>query len=188
MALRCFIAVTLPEPLKQSLAGVSNSLKETGADVKWVRERNLHITLKFLGATGEERVEEIISSLRKKLSPSPSFYIRIGEVGSFPAGRHPRVIWIGIQDYGSLKEIYHAVEAVMTQFGYPPEDRPFSPHLTIGRIRSPRKVIELTRRMEEFRTTDFGEFKVEGVALMKSELKPGGAEYESLAEIPLEGG
>jgi 2'-5' RNA ligase len=187
MALRCFIAVTLPALLRQSLGGLTKSLKETGADVKWVAEGNLHITLKFLGATDGEKVDGITAALRKKLSPHPPFYIKIGGVGCFPGGRHPRVIWVGIQDYGPLEGIYSETEAVMAQFGYPSEDRPFSPHLTVGRVRSQTKVAELLKRMEEFRTADFGELEVKGVALMKSELKPGGAEYSSLAEIPLEG-
>jgi 2'-5' RNA ligase len=187
MALRCFIAVTLPAPLKQSVGKMMKSLRETGADVRWVPEENLHLTLKFLGATGEEQMEGITGALRKKISPHPPFYITIGGVGCFPGGRHPRVIWVGIQEYGPLEDIYRAVEDVMTQFGYPPEDRPFSPHLTIGRVRSGKRLAEALKRLDEFRAVVFDEFEVKGVTLMKSELKPGGAEYSSLAEIPLEG-
>lgn len=188
MALRCFIAVTLPASLKQAVGSVTNSLKETGADVKWVPEENLHLTMKFLGATDEGKVDEITGALRKKISPRPPFYIKIGGVGSFPGGRHPRVIWVGIQENGHLEDIYQSVEDVMRKFGYPPEDRPFSPHLTIGRVRSGKRLSEMLKKLDEFRAADFAELEVKGVTLMKSELKPGGAEYSSLAEIPLEGG
>ena len=187
MALRCFIAVALPAALQQSVGKMIRGLSETGADVKWVPEQNLHLTLKFLGATGEEKIEEMTGALRKKLSPYHPFYITIGGVGSFPGGRHPRVIWVGIQEYGPLEDIYREVEDVMTQHGYPPEDRPFSPHLTIGRVRSGKRLAEVLKRLEELRAVSFDEFEVKGVTLMKSELKPGGAEYSSLAEIPLEG-
>ncbi len=187
MALRCFIAVTLPAPLKQSVGKMMRSLRETGADVKWIPEQNLHITLKFLGATDEEKIEEITGALRKKISPRPAFYITIGGVGSFPGGRHPRVIWVGIQEYGPLEYIYSDVEEAMTKFGYPPEDRPFSPHLTIGRVRSGKRLPEVLKRLDELRAASFDGFEVKGVTLMKSDLKPGGAEYSSLAEIPLEG-
>ncbi len=187
MALRCFIAVTLPAPLKQSVGEMMRSLGETGADVKWVPEQNLHLTLKFLGAIGEEKIEEMTGALRKKLSPYRPFYITIGGVGCFPGGRHPRVIWVGIQEYGPLEDIYREVEGVMKQFGYPPEDRPFSPHLTIGRVRSGKRLAEVLKRLDELRAVDIGEFEVKGVTFMKSELKPGGAEYSSLAEIQLEG-
>ncbi|MDA8242082.1 MAG: RNA 2',3'-cyclic phosphodiesterase [Nitrospiraceae bacterium] len=187
MALRCFIAVALPAAVKQSVGKMIRGLSETGADVKWVPEQNLHLTLKFLGATGEEKIEEMSGALRKKLSPYRPFYITIGGVGSFPGGRHPRVIWVGMQDYAPLEDIYREVEGVMTQLGYPQEDRPFSPHLTIGRVRSGKRLMEVLKRLDELRAVSFDEFEVKGVTLMKSELKPGGAEYSSLAEIPLEG-
>ncbi|MFI5295114.1 MAG: RNA 2',3'-cyclic phosphodiesterase [Thermodesulfovibrionales bacterium] len=187
MALRCFIAVTLPGPLKKAVGEVMAKLKESGADIKWVPYENLHLTLKFLGATSEEVVDEIKGALYKKLSRYAAFYIRIGGVGYFPGGRNPRVIWIGIEEQGSLADISRDVEEVMLKFGYPREARPFSPHLTIGRVRSPKRVAEVIKRLDEFRTMAFDEFEVKGVTLMKSELKPGGAEYTGLAEISLEG-
>lgn len=187
MALRCFIAVALPGPLKRAVGEVILKLKESGADIKWVPHENLHLTLKFLGATGEELIGEIKGALNKKLSHYAPFYIKIGGVGYFPGGRTPRVIWVGIEEPGSLADIYADVENVMVKFGYPREERPFSPHLTIGRVRSPKRVAEVTRRLDEFRTVAFDEFVVREVTLMKSELKPGGAEYSGLAEISLEG-
>ncbi len=188
MALRCFIAVNLPGPIKKAVGEVITKLKESGGDIKWVAHENLHLTLKFLGATDEELVGEIKGALYKKLSHYAPFYIKIGGVGYFPEGRNPRVIWIGIEEQGSLADIYSDVEEVMLKFGYPREARPFSPHLTIGRVRSPRRVTEVVKRLDEFRTMDFDGFEVRDVTLMKSELKPGGAEYTGLAAISLEGG
>jgi 2'-5' RNA ligase len=187
MALRCFVAVTLPGPLKKGVGEIVRKLRESGADIKWVPEENLHLTLKFLGETEEGRLDEIKDALHKKLSHYRPFYIKIGGVGYFPAGRNPRVIWVGIEEPGSLADIYTEVENAMVKFGYPPEQRPFSPHLTIGRARSPKRVAEVIRRLEEFRTVSFDEFVVTAVTLMKSELKPGGAEYSGLTEISLEG-
>ena len=181
------MAVALPGPLKRAVGEVIIKLKESGSDIKWVPYENLHLTLKFLGATGEELIDEMKSALYKKLSHYAPFYIKIGGVGYFPGGRDPRVIWIGIEEQGSLADICRNVEEVMLKFGYPREARPFSPHLTIGRVRSPRRVAEVIKRLDEFRTIAFDEFEVKGVALMKSELKPGGAEYTCLAEISLEG-
>ena len=187
MALRCFIAVTLPGPLKKAVGEVIRSLRESGADIKWVHDENLHLTLKFLGETEEARLDEIKGALFKKLSHYSPFYIKIGGVGYFPGGRNPRVIWVGIEEPGSLADIYTDVESVMVKFRYQREDRPFSPHLTIGRVRSPKTAGEAIKRLEEFRTVAFDEFVVKAVTLMKSELKPGGAEYSCLAEISLEG-
>ncbi len=187
MALRCFIAVSLPAPLRNAVGEIIGKLRDTGADIKWVPEENLHLTLKFLGETEEELVEEIKNALIDKLSHYPPFYIKIGGVGYFPGGRNPRVIWVGIEDPGVLEDIYKDIDYAAAKFGYPMEKRPFSPHLTIGRVRSPKRVAEVIRRLEEFRTIVFDEFVVKEVILMKSELKPGGAEYSGLAEIPLEG-
>ncbi len=187
MALRCFIAVSLPATLRSAIGEVVGKLRGIGADIKWVSDENLHLTLKFLGETEEELVDEIRNALIDKLSHYAPFYIKIGGVGYFPGGRNPRVIWVGIEDPGVLEDIYKDIENAVAKLGYPREKRPFSPHLTIGRVRSPKRVAEVIRRLEEFRTITFDEFVVKEVTLMKSELKPGGAEYSGLAEIPLEG-
>jgi 2'-5' RNA ligase len=187
MALRCFIAVTLPGPLKKDVGDVIRKLRESGADIKWVPDENLHLTLKFLGETEEERLDEIKGALYKKLSHYAPFYIKIAGVGYFPGGRNPRVIWVGIEERGPLADICTDVENAMVKFGYPREERPFSPHLTIGRVRSPKRVAEVIKRLDEFHAVAFDEFVVKGVTLMKSELKPGGAEYSGLAEISFGG-
>jgi len=187
MALRCFIAVSLPAPLKKEIGVLIGRLRESGADIRWVPEENLHFTLKFLGATDEKLISEIKEVLHKKLSPYVPFYIKISGVGYFPGGKNPRVLWIGIEEPGSLADIYREVEEVMVKFGYPREERPFSPHLTIGRVRSPKRMSEALRRLDEFRTVSFEGFEVKAVKLMKSDLKTGGAEYSELAEILLEG-
>ncbi|SPQ01438.1 conserved hypothetical protein [Candidatus Sulfobium mesophilum] len=187
MALRCFIAVSLPDSLRNAVGEVIRKLKDTGADIRWVPGENLHLTLKFLGETKEELVNDIKNELSKKLSHYAPFYIKIGGVGYFPGGRNPRVIWVGLEEPGLLEDIYKDVENATTRLGYPSEERPFSPHLTIGRVRSPKRVAEVIRRLQEFHTVTFEEFIVKEVTLMKSELKPGGAEYSGLAEIPLEG-
>ncbi len=187
MALRCFIAVSLPATLRSAIGEVVGKLRGIGADIKWVSDENLHLTLKFLGETDEELVDEIRNALIDKLSHYAPFYIKIGGVGYFPGGRNPRVIWVGIEDPGVLEDIYKDIENAVAKLGYPREKRPFSPHLTIGRVRSPKRVAEVIRRLEEFRAITFDEFVLREVTLMKSELKPGGAEYSGLAEIPLEG-
>jgi 2'-5' RNA ligase len=187
MALRCFVAVALPAPLKKEIGGLIGRLREAGADVRWVPDNNLHLTLKFLGDTEEGLISEIKVALHKKLSPYAPFYIKISGVGYFPGGKNPRVIWIGIEEPGSLADIYREVEEVMVNIGYPREKRPFSPHLTIGRVRSPKRMSETLRRLEELRTVSFEGFEVKAVKLMKSDLKPGGAEYSELARILLEG-
>ncbi len=185
--MRCFIAVTIPEPVKKAIGEVADVLRKSGADVKWVAAENIHITLKFLGSTDEEIIEDIKDALAARVSSYRPFYIRISGAGYFPPGRRPRVVWIGLGDSGVLEDLQRDVEGEMTRFGYPGEDRPFSPHLTIGRVRSDKRMTELLKRLDEFREKDFAEIEIKGITLMKSELKPAGAEYFSLAEIPFGG-
>ena len=187
MALRCFIAVEIADALKDAIGNVIEALRKSGADVRWVSHRNIHITLKFLGSTDKELTEKITASLKNKLLTYPRFYIRISGAGCFPDRRRPRVIWIGISDPGELKGIQKDVDDVMKEFGFPPEERPFLPHITIGRARSQKGAMEMLKVLDGFSKTDFGEIEIKGVTLMKSELKPGGAEYRSLAEIAFEG-
>jgi RNA 2',3'-cyclic 3'-phosphodiesterase len=187
MAVRCFIAVAIPEPVKKSIGEAADTLRESGADVKWVAADNIHITLKFLGSTDEEIIEDIKDALAQAVSSYRPFYVRISGAGHFPPGRHPRVVWIGLGDSGVLPDLHGHVDKAMRKFGFPEEGRPFSPHLTIGRVGSDKRMTELLKRLDEFHEKDFGVMEIKGITLMKSILKPAGAEYFSLAEIPFGG-
>lgn len=187
MALRCFIAVEIPWPLKRSIGDMIEDLKKSGADVKWVPHGNIHITLQFLGSTDESLLETLKDSLSKKLSRYSPFYIKISGVSCFPDERRPRVVWVGTHESGGVSDVQKDVEAEMMKFGFPSEERKFSPHLTIGRVRSQKGIPEMLKRLDEYRSVSFGDLEVKGVTLMKSELKPAGAEYYPLAEIPFGG-
>jgi 2'-5' RNA ligase len=185
MDIRCFIAVNLPDETRNALGSVITELKKTGADVKWVNAGNIHLTLKFLGNTDASLIPALADALSKKLSLYHAFYITIAGVGCFPSEKRPRVIWVGMKDSEVLANIQKDVDAVLTGFGFAPEVRSFSPHLTIGRVRSLKKIAELMTRIADFRMSDLGRVEVSAVHIMKSELKPAGAEYSSLVRIPL---
>ena len=185
MDIRCFIAVNLPDETRNALGSVITELKKTGADVKWVNAGNIHLTLKFLGNTDASLIPALTDALSKKLSLYHAFYITIAGVGCFPSEKRPRVIWVGMKDSEVLANIQKDVDAVLTGFGFAPEVRSFSPHLTIGRVRSLKKIAELMTRIADFRMSDLGRVEVSAVHIMKSELKPAGAEYSSLVRIPL---
>lgn len=185
MDIRCFISVNLPDEAKTAMGSFITELKKTGADVKWVVAENIHLTLKFLGNIDESLIPGIAEALSKKLSLYDAFYITIADVGCFPSEKRPRVIWVGIKDSDVLTNMQKDVDAVMTGFGFAPEVRPFSPHLTVGRVRSLKKVAELTKRFADFRRSDFGRVGISAIHIMKSELKPAGAEYSSLCRISL---
>ncbi len=187
MLLRCFIAIEIPETIRKSIADIIDSLKKSASDVKWVSAENIHITLQFLGETEDSLIPDIKEALYKILAPYSPFYIKIAGVGCFPSGRRPRVIWVGIEESQSLTDLYKDIASEMVKFGYRKEERGFTPHVTIGRVKSNRNVGEMLRRLEEFKVTDFPDFEVQKIKLMKSELKPSGAKYYSLAEIPIGG-
>lgn len=187
MLLRCFIAIEIPETIKKSVADIIDNLKKSGSDVKWVPEENIHITLQFLGETEESLIPDIKGALYKILAPYSSFYIKIADVGCFPSGKRPRVIWVGMEGPQALIDLYKDISSEMVKFGYQKEERGFTPHVTIGRVKSNRNMGELLRRLEEFKVTDFPGFEVQNIKLVKSELKPSGAKYYSLAEIPFGG-
>jgi RNA 2',3'-cyclic 3'-phosphodiesterase len=183
MALRCFVAVGIPGPLKEAVAGAIEALKKCGADVRWVAVENVHLTLKFLGETDESMVVRISDALSERLSSYSPFCINISGVGCFPDIRRPRVIWVGIEESPALKKLAGEVESLLADFGYPADDRAFSPHLTIGRVRSPKGIRGMMKDLEKLAAYSFGAMEIESVSLMKSELRPAGAEYGSLAEI-----
>ena len=185
MDIRCFISVNLPDDAKTAIGSIITELKKTGADVKWVIAENIHLTLKFLGNTDESLIPGIAEALSKKLSLYNAFCIRIADVGCFPSEKRPRVIWVGIMDSEMLTNIQKDVDAALTGFGFAPEVRPFSPHLTIGRVRSLKKAAELTKCFADLRRPDVGRVEISAIHIMKSDLKPAGAEYSSLCRIPL---
>lgn len=185
MVLRCFIAIEISEAIKKNLRDIIDIFRKTGADVKWTSPENIHITLKFLGDTDESVIPMIINALDKKMSIYSPFYIKIAGIGCFPDRKRPRVIWIGIEKAETLQKLNRDVEQEMVQYGYEAEKRVFSPHLTIGRVRSSKGIPELLKKFDEFAAFSFNDLNIRNITLIKSTLKPAGAEYSTLAEIPL---
>lgn len=184
MYLRCFIAIEIPEPVKKKISEFIDILKKYNVDIRWITPENLHLTLKFLGSTPEVLLPKIRESLINIVLSHEPFYIKIYTTGVFPNRRHPRVIWIGVEDSGVLNKLKRHIEDSMALLGYQKEDREFNPHLTLGRVRSQKGIANLVKELDNFREKDFGSVNVESIKLMKSELKPKGAEHSCLHEIP----
>jgi len=185
MDLRCFIAIELPEGLKKTIDMYVERLKAAGADVKWIPSKNLHFTLKFLGSTPEKLIPDINKRLTKIAEMHHSFTIQIVGAGVFPNIKHPRVVWLGIQDSEDIIKLQCGIDKSMAEFGFEREDREFKPHLTIGRIRSLKNVDMLIKELATLKDVDFGKIEVKNIVIMKSELKPSGAEYFRLNEISI---
>ena len=186
MNFRCFIAIEIPDQIRKEIGVLVDSLKKYDADIKWIPPENLHVTLKFLGSTPENLLPGINDALSAMVSSYAPFYIKIVDTGVFPDRRNPRVCWIGIEDSGRLKTLQADVDNSTKLFGFKPEDREFRPHLTIGRVRSRQGMISIVNELDRQKGYTFGSFMVDNLRIMKSDLKPKGAEYTCLYEVSFE--
>jgi 2'-5' RNA ligase len=187
--MRSFIAIELPKEIRDSLSSIQEKLKTCGADVKWVQPQNIHLTLKFLGEINEEQLSKINLILDALVKDKKSFSIRLASLGAFPKINYPRVIWVGI-DRGDkeTQELAKALEEKIQKIGIPKEDRPFSSHITIGRIRSnlrKDKLVTSLKNLENYFKETPQEFTVNKTTLFKSTLTPKGPIYEVVKEVNL---
>lgn len=186
--IRSFLAIELPKPILRKIEEVQGDLRSTRADVRWVNPEKIHLTLKFFGNIEESRSEPIFKSIEEPIRNTLPFSLEVRGVGAFPHLRNPRVIWMGLVDGREvLVSFQKQIETQLEKIGFQPEDRPFHPHLTLGRMKSSRGKEELVGRMERHKEEEFGDFQVERVILFKSDLKPSGPIYTLLKEIKLGG-
>ncbi|OGX17104.1 MAG: 2'-5' RNA ligase [Omnitrophica WOR_2 bacterium RBG_13_44_8b] len=187
--MRTFIAIELPEEIRDALAKLEQQLKSAQADVKWVAPENIHLTLKFLGEIDDKKSESIINITNDIASHENPFQARISSIGAFPKMSALRVIWVGI-DKGDeeTRKIALELENLIAKLGIPKEDRPFSSHITIGRTRSAINRERLVQELNKFGgqlTQENLEFSVTKITLFKSTLTPHGPIYEILNEAHL---
>ena len=183
--MRTFIAVDIPEDIKNTIGDYIKVIRnEFGDSVKWVYPKNLHFTIKFLGDVEESQVPILEECVSRAASEIGRFSIELDGVGYFPSEQKPRVIWLGA-DSGAdnLLEIYQDLETCLEEHGYDREPRPFSPHLTIGRVKK-HKFFNTPGRIAEFEPV---QFEASGLALIKSTLTPSGPVYEKMFESVFDG-
>ncbi|MCS7312187.1 MAG: RNA 2',3'-cyclic phosphodiesterase [Acidobacteria bacterium] len=185
---RLFIAVGLPDETKAALTGLQQVLRPYFIEATWVRPEGLHLTLKFLGDTPEDRIPTIQDACGRAVRPFSAFSMELKGVGVFPDWRRPRVLWVGVQTaVETLGALQAAVERAVEPLGYPPETRPFIPHLTLARVkRSHPAVLQKLREREKTALEgSYGVIWVRQVTLFESRLHPQGAVYTPLAHFPL---
>jgi len=187
--IRSFLAIELPKPILGKIEEVQGDLRSTHADVRWVSPEKIHLTLKFFGNIEESRIDLIFKSIEEPMRDALPFSIRVRGAGAFPSMKNPRVIWMGLADGKEmLISLQKQIGDRLEKIGFEPEDRPFQPHLTLGRMKSSRGKEELVRRMEKYTVEEFGAFQVEKVGLFKSDLRPSGPIYTQLRALRLGGG
>lgn len=175
----------MPENIKDAIADVIEKCGLNAKGIKWVPVRNVHLTLKFLGDVKEDIIPEIEKGLALICVRHDVFNINIRGAGAFPNFKYPNVLWIGIDESEELKKLYEDIEEYMFELGFEKEDRKFSPHLTIGRVKDRKGIKTVIKELYTFKDTFFGSIEVNEVLLMQSVLKPTGAEYSEIAGFKL---
>jgi len=184
--IRSFIAVNLNSDIKKYLNSLQAYLNIPESKIKWVEKNNLHLTMKFLGYISLEQTELIKSILKEITSRHSPFIIRLfSNIGVFQTYKMPRIIWVGIREgISELKELYNSIENKLSNKGFPREDKDFSGHITIGRvkfIRDKTNFIQILKRIEVNNLSQ----EVGSIDLMESKLTPGGPIYDITAKFPL---
>ena len=159
-------------------------LRRHASGVAWVATENLHITVKFLGGVEEARLVDVAAAL-KGAATVPMFEVEIRGLGAFPAASRPRVLWAGAPGSPAFTRLAEGIDQALMALGFPPEGRGFTPHVTLGRVREPRRDVALTEALEAAAARSFGALRVERLSLMRSDLSPRGARYTELAAVPL---
>ena len=188
--IRAFIAVDLSPHVLANLEGTARQLQArlAGLPVRWVAVENIHLTLKFLGDVSETNLSGLYRIMQSNAERTTAFEVQTVGVGGFPSAGRPRVIWAGVHAPPTLQALQHAIDLETAQAGYPAEERPFSPHLTLGRVargantQQTRRIGEL---LSEFKVGPLGASPVQAVHFYRSDLKPGGPLYTRLYSAPL---
>ena len=187
--MRAFIAINLSPEIKKELAGLQEDLARSLADVKWVETENIHLTLKFLGEVTEEYIEKVKTTLDAAVSGSKPFEISLSGLGAFPGLDNPRVVWMGLEKGArEIEVIAKKIEDEFEKLGFAKEERPFTAHLTIGRVRGSKNKDLLKSAIETRNAkhrTDNHQL-VSSITLYQSTLTSSGPIYTSLHAIELQ--
>lgn len=184
--IRVFLAVLLPDEIRATLADVGRKLQASGADMRWVAEDNLHITIKFLGDVRPTAVCVIAQAVQTACEGIEPFAVAITGVGAFMKSGAPGVIWAGMsQGGGRLGLLAEKIDEAISALGFEKEKCPFLAHITFGRARSVRGAAKLQKLLDCLKDTNIGSVKIDSIAVVKSELKPNGPVYSTLNTIGL---
>jgi RNA 2',3'-cyclic 3'-phosphodiesterase len=180
---RLFIAIELPNEIRAELSTFVKELHDVAPKVKWVRAENLHVTLKFLGNTDPSRLGSIKNALQLIRSPQP-IELSFHGLGFFPSGTRPRVFWVGMESSASLISLAQNIDHAVHALGFPLDDRPFTPHLTLARLEPPGLPPNLAAAISKQPSRNFGSMTAREFHLIESKLKSTGAEYTTVQSFP----
>jgi 2'-5' RNA ligase len=188
--IRSFIAIELPDEVKAALTQLQGQLK-TGKQlpVKWVNPYGIHLTLKFLGNIAGNKIDEITGAIEKATEGILPFRLEVKDLGVFPNFKRVRVVWVGVSgEVARLSQLQQRIESNLAPLGFTPESRPFTPHLTLARVReqaSPDEQQNFGQLIASARFEMIYSFDVDSINLMRSQLTREGAIYSRISSIKL---
>jgi 2'-5' RNA ligase len=176
---RLFIAIEIPENIRTGFASLLKEFRAIAPQAKWVRAENLHVTLKFLGETEPAKLSAL-QNLLSAVRSDQSVNLEFRGLGFFPNEKRPRVFWAGMEASANLKSLAAEVDQAAHRLGFPLEERPFTPHLTLARFPLPGFPRKLLQAIQEKSAQSFGSLSTGVFHLIESKLKPTGAEYTTV--------
>jgi 2'-5' RNA ligase len=186
--MRAFVAVEMGEPIRAALSALIGDLRRLDAPVKWVEAQNIHLTLKFLGSVPDTAVARAIEILRACAGGIAPFSLEIAGAGGFPDLKRPRVVFVCAVDRPpAAAELARRLNERMAEVGAERDDRPYQNHITLGRVREPRRLAQLTQRLESLQGKSFGSMQATELTLMESRLTPAGPIYSPVERVRLAG-
>lgn len=176
------MAINFPETLRQDLWSAIETLRASALPVRWVKAEAMHLTLKFLGAVAADRHDQLADALQHAARASRPVTVTVAELGAFPDARRPRVLWAGVSPEPGLELLQHQVEQAFAPLGFPPEGRPFRPHLTLGRVERGARAAAF-RDLEDLlgRVAFEQTVTIDAVDLMRSTPTRGGSDYQTVS-------
>lgn len=188
--LRAFIAIELPQQLQDTLEKQTTRLRQSLGDdlVRWIPVQNMHLTLKFLGNIAASHVEFLKQLITQTADSHSAFDLQISGIGSFPNSKRARILWAGIHAPAGLASLQKSIETGTIRLGYEREERPFSPHLTLGRVRQnidPAGLQKIRTILDTIQLGNIGSARVDSIYLYKSEPQTSGSVYTKLFSAPL---
>lgn len=183
---RVFVAVELASELREEVIRIQQTLKGSGAHMRWVHPQNLHFTLRFLGELPLAEVAKVKIAVREAGQRASPFMIHLRGVGAFPSLERPQVVWIGVgEGEAEFIKLAETINLSLARYHFPREDRPFTAHLTLGRLKTSKNWGDLVRVLWSLKDVDVGDQRVEALVVMESHLTPKGPIYTPLETIPL---
>ena len=185
--MRLFLAINFAPEVRRAVAEAAAPLRAMAPELSWIREPQLHLTVKFLGEQPDDMAPRIADAMRGVGARNRVVDAQIGGIGAFPNFRRPRVVWIGVTPEPKLELLHHDVESACESLGLPLDGKPFRPHLTLARVK-PRSANSETLRSlaREAKQVSFvAEVLIDAIDLMQSELTTVGARYRLITSAPL---